>query len=48
MFEDEELNEKSAAVVEKAVHHGPNPVGEAGMGEVERVESVGPTKGELK
>jgi hypothetical protein len=48
VFEDEELNEQSAAVVEKAVQHGPNPVGEHGIGEVERVESVGPTKGELK
>lgn len=40
VFEDDELRDKSTAIVEKAVNHGPNPVGEAGMGEVERVETV--------
>lgn len=48
VFEDNELREKSTMIVEKAVHHGPEPVGEPGVeiGEVERVsaESVRPTK----
>jgi len=48
VFEDQDLNEQSAAVVEKAVHHGPNPTGESGMGEVERIESVAPNKADSK
>lgn len=52
MFEDNELREKSTMVVEKAVHHGPEPVGETfgspgvEVGQVERVsrESVRPNK----
>ena len=52
VFEDKDLNEKSVMVVEKAVHHGPEPFGESfgspgvEVGQVERVsaESVRPNK----
>ena len=50
VFEDDELRDQATMVVEKAVHHGPEPVGEPGVevGQVERVstESVRATKKE--
>ena len=43
VFEPEEFREQATAVVEKTIHHGPEPVGEPGV-EVGQIEHVTPSK----